>query len=74
MYEELLKQRVRGSQIDFSIHHDPAQVMPWSVQYGGGGHYFLTAEEAVTYAQHRKWITANQAFSILEQLADDRIP
>lgn len=71
MYEELLKQRARGSQVDFSIHYDPAQVMPWSVQYGGGGHYFLTAEEAVAYTQHRKWITALQAVRILEQLAGD---
>ena len=74
MYTTVFKQRARGSRIDFSIQYDPAEVMPWSMQYGGGGHYFKAAEEAVAYAQHRKWITANQAFSILEQLADDRIP
>ena len=71
MYEELCSQTVRGSQLHFSVHHDPGEVLPWTVQYAGGGHYFQTAEDAVNYARKRKWITAAQAGKILDRLAED---
>ena len=71
MYEELYSQPIRGSQLCFSIHHDPGEVLPWSVQYANGGHYFQNAEDAVNYARKRKWITDFQAGKILERLSED---
>ena len=71
MYEEMISQPVRGSRLHFSIHFDPGEVLPWTVQYAGGGHYFQSAEDAVNYVRKRKWITAAQAEKILERIIGD---
>lgn len=71
MYKTVLLHPARRSQLNFSIQHDPGEVLPWTVQYAGSGHYFLTAAEAVSYAQSRKWITAVQAEKILARFSED---
>ena len=69
MYQEVFSQRVPGGGgLCLTIQHDPDEVMPWCVQYGGGGHYFLTMPEAVNYIRSRKWITRAQAESIIDRL------
>lgn len=68
MYRELFAHKAKGSQLSFSIQFDPSEVLPYTVQYGGGGHYFQTVTDAVNYTRQRKWITAAQAEKILREL------
>lgn len=68
MYTEVYSGKVRGSRLCFSIQHDPDQIKPWCVQYGGGGHYSQTMPEAVDYCRSRKWITQAQAENIIAEL------
>ncbi len=71
MYKTVLLHPARRSQLSFSIQHDPGEVLPWTVQYAGSGHYFQSAEDAVNYVRKRKWITATQAEKILERIIGD---
>lgn len=34
----------------------PGDAKPWSVQYGGNGHYFRTLDGVIAYAIGRGWI------------------
>lgn len=67
MYQEQFSQRVPGKGgLCFSIQHDPAEVLPWCVQFAGSGHYFDSFQQAVLYAASRKWITYTQASTMLD--------
>ena len=66
MYQEITKHKARGSQLFFSIQHDPAEAKTFSVQYAGNGHYFDSFQQAVLYAASRKWITYTQASTLLD--------
>ena len=73
MYQTKFTQKVPGGGgLCFQIQYDPAEVMPWCCQYGGGGHYYQSGAEAVEYARRRKWITRAQAESIIRQLDEER--
>lgn len=72
MYQEQLSQRVPGGGgLCFSLQYDESEPMPWSVQFGGGGHYFKTMPEAVQYIRSRKWITKAQVDSIIKALTSE---
>ncbi len=72
MYQEQLSQRVpRGGGLCFSIQYDEGEPLPWSVQFGGGGHYFQTMPEAVKYIRSRKWITKAQEDAIIKELSKE---
>ena len=72
MYQEQFSQRVPGTGgLCFSIQHNPAEVLPWCVQFAGSGHYFNSMPETVEYIRSRKWITHAQAESIIETLSGE---
>lgn len=66
MYQEIAKHKARGSQLFFSVMHDPAEVKPYCIQYMGAGHYFDNFAACVMYAVGRKWITYAQASKMLD--------
>ena len=68
MYTEIYSQLARGSQFPFSVCCDPSEVMPWCIQFAGGGHYFATMPEAVQYARSRKWITTAKAVKVIDEI------
>ena len=40
----------------YEFFYRPGDVRPWSIQYGGNGHYFRTLEGVLAYAVGRGWI------------------
>lgn len=59
-----------GADRVFKIMCDARSVWPWCVEYHGNGHYFMSAREALAYAEGRGWINFGQRETLAAEIEE----